>query len=73
MSFSRVDVDVDVPTTTKLVASKEFFYNTLKPLVSAISARLDGVVNLNIAYKKLASECFVKVILNHVKQFEHIC
>ena len=61
MSFSRVDVDVDVPTTTKMLASKEAFYETLIPLISAISKRLAGVVNLEEAYKKLAKEVYTPI------------
>ena len=54
MSFSGVDV----PTTKE---SKESFYKTLKPLVSAISTRLAGIVNLDKASKSLASEVFTPV------------
>ena len=58
MSFSGGDVDVP---TTKRLNSKEFFYKTLKPLVSAISTRLAGTVCLDKAYKSLASEVYTPV------------
>lgn len=58
MSFSGGDVDVP---TTKRLNSKEFFYKTLKPLVSAISTRLAGTVSLDKAYKSLASEVYTPV------------